>query len=65
MTAARSGANAGTYYIVSHDAQRGEWLVIGVFVAGDHSWVVGRWDTKDAAEFSAAEWTALEEDVAA
>lgn len=55
------GSFAGTYYLTSHDSLRGEWLVIGVFVAGDHSWVVGRWDTKEAAEASAAEWMALEE----
>lgn len=61
-----AGSNAGVYFIVSHDSQRGEWLVVGVFVAGDYSWVVGRWDTKEAADASAAEWTALEDsDVAA
>ena len=54
------GSNAGVYFIVTHDSLAGEWLVVGVLVAGNYSWVVGRWDTKEAAEASAAEWMALE-----
>ena len=53
-----TGSNAGCYFIVSEDSQAGEWLVVGVLVAG-YSWVAGRWTTKEAAEASAAEWMAL------
>lgn len=51
-----------TYFIVVDDGST--FLVVGVLVATDHAWVVGRWDTRRAAEASAAEWMALE-DVAA
>ena len=53
------GSNAGCYFIVIEDSQAGEWLVVGVLVAG-YSWVASRWTTKVAAEASAAEYTALE-----
>ena len=54
------GSSAGVYWIVTDDSLAGEWLVVGVLVAG-YSWVAGRWDTKEAAEASAAEYMALED----
>lgn len=54
-------SSAGAYFLVAHDSQAGEWLVVGVLVATDHAWVVGRFDAREVAEQIAAEWTALDE----
>lgn len=51
-------SEVGTYYVVAEDI--GCWLVVGIHVGGC-AWVAGRWDTRAAAETSAAEWTALTE----
>lgn len=52
------GSTAGAYFLVVDDGDH--FLVVGVLVATDHAWVVGRWDTREAAETIVAEWTALD-----
>lgn len=56
------GSTAGTYFLTADDGDH--FLVVGVLVATDHAWVVGRFDTRTMAETIAAEWTALDEVVA-
>lgn len=46
-----------TYFVVAHDAQRREYLVVAVIVAGPAD-VIGRFDTLADAERDAARWTA-------
>lgn len=53
------GSTAGAYFLVAEDGDH--FLVVGVLVATDHAWVVGRFDTRKMAETIAAGWTALDE----
>lgn len=59
------GANAGIYWLVVNDAQRGEYIVVQVIVASaDPATVVGRWNDRVKAEADAVRWTDLEAQVA-
>ena len=52
-----TGSEAGSYFVVVQDL--GEWLTVGIPVAGGDGWVAGRWDTRAAAEADAERWTQL------